>query len=142
MRHFSQLTKCPEIPFLGRRWPYAPGFAELTVDCDATVIPVIAPIDQRGSIKVLFHAPFNSLGEQASRLEKINHLIQQYAHFREQLWCKYPGNVPHRHWEVYSDLPHDLETDADGSMGQHQTKTVSKPAHPNKTRAVGPVKAN
>jgi len=94
-----------EKPFLDRTRHFATGFAELAADVNATVIPVIVPIDENGRLEVRFFDPLEAPGTEESREAKVDHLLDQYVQHLEEIWKTYPGNVPHRRWTEFIQQP-------------------------------------
>jgi predicted LPLAT superfamily acyltransferase len=81
-----------KLSFHGRRRLFASGFADLAVDGGAEVIPVMAPVDDFGRVRIEFLDPLDS-GTSPERRQRVESLIRQYARLLEERWSEDPGNI-------------------------------------------------
>jgi len=80
------------LDFHGRRRFFASGFAELAVDGGAVVIPIMAPVDDIGRVRIEFLDPLDG-DASPERRQRVESLIRQYAGLLEERWSEDPGNI-------------------------------------------------
>ncbi len=97
------------IEFLGRTRHCRTGFAELALSVGADVIPVLAPLDDRGRVVVEFHDALDHGHPDMSRTEKVDHLVRQYFRLLERHWRHDPGNAQNLHIQKFRQLSSPLE---------------------------------
>lgn len=93
------------LPFLGRQRRFPAGFAMLAVRCEAVVVPVFAPVDDRGRVRIQLQEPLSIGDPSLSPALRSAELIQQYIRMLEERWTRDPGNVTTGHVSKYLALP-------------------------------------
>ena len=93
------------LPFLGRERRFPEGFAMLAVRCEALVVPVFAPVDDRGRVRIQIQEPLSTGDPSIDRAVRASELIQQYIRMLEDRWTSDPGNITTGHVSKYLALP-------------------------------------
>jgi lauroyl/myristoyl acyltransferase len=89
------------LPVCGRERAFSTGFAELSIETGAAVIPTRCVTLPTGKIQVTFLPPFDRGAANAPRQERVRSLVQQYVAFLEETWKLDPANIAPRHIKFY-----------------------------------------
>jgi lauroyl/myristoyl acyltransferase len=108
------------VEFFGRQRRLATGFAELAVDTPAHIVPVAYRFTQRGFFVMELRPPLQRLGQERSREERVESLVDQYAEFLRDEWRRYPWNIHWKHLRHYLDLPHRADDHVNGVAAKEQ----------------------
>ena len=101
----GNLDSARTVELFGRQRQLALGFAELALETGAHVLPIANRFTPRGFFVMEIGQPFAVLGPQATREERIDSLVDQYAHFLRNEWRSYPWNIQWNQLRYYCDLP-------------------------------------
>ena len=108
------------VEFFGRQRRLAIGFAELAIETSAQLVPVTYRFTQRGFFVMELRPPLQRLGQERSREERVQSLVDQYADFLRDEWRRYPWNIHWNHLRHYLELPHCAEADGEGVRAKEQ----------------------
>lgn len=81
------------VPFLGGRRQFAVGFARIAAATRAVVLPVFAPVDERGKVRVIIGEPLDDGGDGGDEKQRATRLLASYVKLLENQWRKNPANV-------------------------------------------------
>lgn len=81
-----------ELPFLGRRWLFRAGAAELAEASGATVLPVFITLQPAGRVNITLHPPLTPVATTGPAY--VTEVMEQYAHLLAELWRKNLGTIP------------------------------------------------
>jgi lauroyl/myristoyl acyltransferase len=86
--------KPTQLPCLSRQVPFMTGFAELTLQTGAPVVPVTAVYTTSGQVRLQYHPPLIIPNPSLSHDQRIRELLMQYVAILEAQWRKHPENIP------------------------------------------------
>ena len=89
----------------GKQYMMRAGWADLAVQTNAAVIPIIAALNLDGSFELKFLPALKLSNQEHTREEKIGELIEQYAHFLSSAYQEYPWSFGWRVMENHYKMP-------------------------------------
>jgi KDO2-lipid IV(A) lauroyltransferase len=96
-----------DLGFLGRKRFVATTFAELALTTGATVLPVVAPIDEEGRARIEFLDPLDCGNESMDRNQRIEQMARNCLALVAARWSTDIGNVMSVSLKKYLNLPVD-----------------------------------
>lgn len=81
-----------ELPFLGHRWLFRSGAAELAQRTQATLMPVFTTLEPGGRVKVTIHPPLHCTPP--AGLNWVRDVMSQYAELLAALWRENLSTIP------------------------------------------------
>ena len=94
-----------ECNFLGRKRTFPASFAELALQSNAAIIPVFAPLDDDGRIRLQILPALDCGPEDMPHDERVSYLIEQYVELFATRWAQDPGSVHENDLSIYCTLP-------------------------------------
>lgn len=83
------------VPFMGGKRQFAAGFARIAAATNALVLPVFAPVDERGKVRVMIGEPLDDGGKGLDASQRASRLLLAYVKLLENQWRRNPANVRH-----------------------------------------------
>lgn len=90
-----------EVTFLGKRREIRTSFAELAVNAEAVVIPVVGRVTHDGQVYIDIHAEWDCQTIAGSAEQKIRFLCESYAQLLENKWLESPQNIFKNDLSIY-----------------------------------------
>jgi lauroyl/myristoyl acyltransferase len=89
----------------GRLFHLKPGFAEMALLADASVVPMYNTFDAAGRIQLTFLPAFRSPAHTVAHADRVNQLLDQYVAFLEYAWGHAPESLGWGALRRYASCP-------------------------------------
>jgi len=93
------------LPFCGRQRGFALTFAELALNTNSVVIPVMVTSTPSGGISIQIYPTFAESPSGRDPAERIEFLVKQYVEHLQRMWRAHPADIPWYQMRRHLELP-------------------------------------